>query len=124
NASEIFGLRKIDKDVVSNIVRYHRRSPPKMTHVPYVSLPRPERAIVSKLSAILRVADALDASHQQKCRDFTLEEDRDAYVLWVNEAVGDISLERQSLQKKGDMFADVLGSPITLKQGSPLPARA
>ena len=37
-----------------------------------ISLPKPERAIVSKLSAILRVAEALDASHQQKCRDFTL----------------------------------------------------
>ena len=57
-AADLFGLRKIDKDIVANIVRYHRRSPPKNTHIPYVSLPKPERAIVSKLSAILRVAEA------------------------------------------------------------------
>jgi exopolyphosphatase/guanosine-5'-triphosphate,3'-diphosphate pyrophosphatase len=119
DAAEIFGLRKIDKDIVSNVVRYHRRSPPKLTHVPYVSLPRQERAVVSKLSAILRVAEALDASHQQKCRDFTLEREEDKYTLWIPEQAGDISLERQSLLKKRDMFLDVLGSSVELKQGTP-----
>lgn len=119
DAAEIFGLRKIDKDIVSNVVRYHRRSPPKPTHVPYISLPRPERAVVSKLAAILRVAEALDASHQQKCRDFTLERDADAYTIWIPEQAGDVSLERQSLLKKRDMFLDVLGATVELKQGSP-----
>jgi exopolyphosphatase / guanosine-5'-triphosphate,3'-diphosphate pyrophosphatase len=119
NASEIFGLRKSDKDIVSNVVRYHRRSPPKATHVGYVSLPRQDRAVVSKLAALLRVADALDASRQQKCRDFTLERENDVYTLWVPETVGDISLERESLTKKGDMFTDVIGSPLALKQGAP-----
>jgi len=101
------------------VVRYHRRSPPKLTHVPYVSLPRPERAVVSKLAAILRVAEALDASHQQKCRDFTLERETDTYTLWIPEQAGDVSLERQSLMKKRDMFLDVLGASIELKQGTP-----
>jgi len=120
NAAEIFGIRKSDKDIVSNVVRYHRRSPPKSTHVGYVSLPRQDRSVVSKLAALLRVADALDASHQQKCREFTLEQDDDAYVVWVPESVGDISLERQSLFKKGDMFRDVLGATIDLRQGAPV----
>ncbi len=122
-AAEIFGLRKIDKDVVANVVRYHRRSPPKNTHIPYMSLPKPERAIVSKLSAILRVAEALDASHQQKCRDFTLERSEDTCILWAPEEAGDLSLERQSLIKKSDMFTDVLGFLIVLKQGRPAAAK-
>lgn len=119
NAAEIFGLRKIDKDIVANVVRYHRRSAPKPTHIPYMSLPKPERAVVSKLAAILRVAEALDASHQQKCRDFALERDGDTLTLWVPETVGDISLERQSLIRKSDMLTDVLGMVIQLKQGTP-----
>lgn len=124
DAAEIFGLRKIDKDIVANVVRYHRRSPPKMTHIPYASLPRPERAVVSKLAALLRVADALDASHQQKCRDFTLERDGDSCALWVPETVGDLSLERQSLAKKSDLLTDVLGATIQLKQGAPAGVKA
>jgi len=123
-AADIFGLRKIDKDMVANIVRYHRRSPPKPTHIPYISLPKPERAVVSKLSALLRVAESLDASHQQKCRDFTMERKGDEITLWVPETVGDISLERQSLIRKNDMLTDVLGLVIQIKQGVPAAARA
>ena len=123
-AADLFGLRKIDKDIIANVVRYHRRSAPKTTHIPYMSLPKPERAIVSKLSAILRVAEALDASHQQKCREFTLERNADTCILWAPEEAGDLSVERQSLMKKSDMFTDVLGFLIVLKQGRPVPVRA
>jgi exopolyphosphatase / guanosine-5'-triphosphate,3'-diphosphate pyrophosphatase len=124
NAAEIFGLRKIDKDIVANVVRYHRQSPPQATHIPYISLPKPERAVVSKLASILRVAEALDSSHQQKCRDFTLERDGDTLTLWVPEQAGDISLERQALAKKSDMLTDVLGMLIQIKQGAPVGAKA
>ena len=118
-ASDIFGLRKIDKDIVANVVRYHRRSPPKMTHVPYASLPRAERAAVLKLASLLRVSDAMDTSRQQKCKDFTLVLDQESCALWVPEAAGDVTLERQSLAKKSDMLTDVLGLTIQLKQGTP-----
>jgi exopolyphosphatase/guanosine-5'-triphosphate,3'-diphosphate pyrophosphatase len=117
DAAEIFGLRRTDKNIVANVVRYHRRVPPRETHVPYMSLAKSDRAIVSKLASILRVADALDTAHQQKIRSFTLERSEDAYALWVPKEIGDISLERESLRRKGDMFADVFGAPIDLKQG-------
>jgi len=84
-----------------------------------MSLAKSDRAIVSKLASILRVADALDTAHQQKIRSFTLERSEDAYALWVSKDSGDISLERESLRRKGDMFADVFGAPIDLKQGVP-----
>ncbi|MBU3759179.1 MAG: HD domain-containing protein [Candidatus Omnitrophica bacterium] len=116
DAAEIFGLRKAEKAIVSNVVRYHRRSSPRPTHEPYMSLPKLDRAIVSKLSAILRVADALDPAHQQRIRAFTLELGEEAYTLWVGADVGDLTMERSALRDKGDMFADVFGAPIDLKQ--------
>lgn len=119
NAAEIFGLRKTDKDIVSNVTRYHRGSVPKANHVAYMSLPRNERAIVTKLSSILRIADALDNSHQQKIRDFTLSASRDTYTIWVSPEIGDISVERSSLKKKGEMFSDTFGYSLSLKQGTP-----
>ncbi len=118
--SEIFGLRKNDKVIVSNAVRYHRRSPPKRTHVPYMSLTRLDRTIVSKLSAILRVADALDRSHHQRTKDLILEKDADTYTLWIADDAGDLSIERQGLLDKGNMFTDVFGSALVLKQGRPV----
>ncbi len=119
DAAEIFGLRKSDKNIVSNVVRYHRRSIPRSTHVPYMSLPKADRAIVSKLAAILRIADSLDHSHQQKIRQFALERAEDLYTLWVDDELGDISLERNALIEKGGLFAEVFGAPVALKQGTP-----
>jgi exopolyphosphatase/guanosine-5'-triphosphate,3'-diphosphate pyrophosphatase len=81
-----------------------------------MSLPKSDRAIVSKLSAILRVADALDHMHQQRVRNFVLEAKEDAYILWVSEDIGDVAIERNSLREKGDMFAEVFGAPPELKQ--------
>jgi len=77
---------------------------------------------VSKLAAILRVAEGLDASHQQKCKDFTIERKGPICSLWVSEEVGDISLERQSLVRKTDMLSDILGIALSLRQGVPTPA--
>lgn len=117
--SEIFGLRKADKNIVSNVVRYHRRSLPQASHEPYMSLPRADRAIVSKLASILRVATALDKSHQQKIKNVTLEKDEDNYILWAGEETGDITIERDSVANRGNMFAEVFGISIVLKQGTP-----
>ncbi len=118
DAAEIFGLRKTDKTIVSNVVRYHRRSSPRPTHVAYMSLTRWDRSAVSKLAALIRVADALDHSHQQKIKNFSFEKIEQGYTVWLPEEVGDISIERESLQEKGNMFADVFGIPINLKQGT------
>ena len=118
DASEVFGLRKSDKDIVSNVVRYHRRSLPKPTHTAYMSLPRTDRTVVAKLAAILRVADALDNPHQQKVQDFALDKAQDSYTLWVGPEAGDVSLERHAVQSKGDMFAEIFGASIVLKQRS------
>ena len=63
------------------------------------------------------MADSLDDSHQQKIRDFTFQRTDDAYNLWVSDESGDLSLERASLREKGDLFNDIFGAPIDLKQG-------
>lgn len=124
DAAEIFGLRKADKNIVSNVVRYHRRSIPRSVHVLYMSLPKSDRATVSKLAAILRVADALDHSHQQKIRSIVLDRSEDSITLWAPEESGDISIERSALVEKGNLFTEVFGLPVILKQGQPATARA
>ncbi len=120
-AAEIFGLRKSDKDVVANIARYHRRSQPKLTHPNYMALSRPDRAIVSKLASILRIAEGLDASHQQKGKNITIERKLSQCFVWIPEDAGDISLERQSIARKADMLTDILGITLSLRQGAPAP---
>src|SRR4029453_11010812 len=92
-ASQIFGLSDEETAVVSNIARYHRRGLPQRTHVPYVALDREDRMVVNKLSAILRVANALDAEHAQKVRDLRLVRRASTWVLELAGS-GDLTRER------------------------------
>lgn len=78
-ASQIFGLSEEDTAIVSNIARYHRGRTPQQSHLPYIALDREDRILVTKLAAILRVANALDAEHLGKVRDMRLERDPKAW---------------------------------------------
>ena len=106
--SEVFGLNRDDINIVSNVVRYHRKSQPLSTHVNFIALPREGRIVVLKLAAILRVADALDRSHQGRIKELSFEQTEDRFIIRTSESL-DLSLEKLSLAEKGDMFEDVFG---------------
>lgn len=116
-SSEIFGLSASDMNLIANIARYHRKSPPTRSHLPYVSLERESRMIVSKLAAILRVADALEQEDSNKIRNLKIirEDDKDRFVLEA-EAEGDLTMERLSLEGKSNLFRDIYGKPVILHQ--------
>jgi hypothetical protein len=79
-ASQIFGLSDDETAVVSNIARYHRgRSPSRAICRTSPGSRRPDP--VTKLAAILRVANALDAEHLQKVRDLRLARGEASWVL-------------------------------------------
>lgn len=113
--SEIFGLRRDEQMVVALTARYHRRSGPKPTHLEFMSLPREQRIVVSKLAAILRVADALDQGRLQQIRDVEFEHTPGELVIYAA-GVPDLSLERRALEVKADLFEDVYGLRVRLDE--------
>lgn len=106
--SEIFGLSSVDLEVVANVARYHRRSGPQSDHPAYASLPREARLNVNRLSAILRVADALDKSHAQRIQNPRIEVEDDELKIHVPPGE-ELALERMSLDAKGGLFEEVFG---------------
>ncbi|MBI5511933.1 MAG: Ppx/GppA family phosphatase [Deltaproteobacteria bacterium] len=120
--AEIFGLTREEIHVVAHVARYHRRSPPKSSHLEYMALPRPARMLVSKLAAMLRVADALDRAHAQQVTDLRVQKQDDDLTLYIRGAV-DLTLERAAVVGKGDMFEDIYGMRLRLED-EPLPPAA
>lgn len=112
--TEIFGLTRMEVTMVAHIARYHRRSRPKRSHIDYLSLPRERRVIVNRLAALLRVADALDASRSGQIRELECRVDDDGLVIF-SPAGADLVLEQRDLKSKGDMFEDVFGLTIRLE---------
>lgn len=57
---ELLGFSEMEIETIANLARYHRKSAPKKKHEAYQNLPKRYRQIVSQLSALLRLAVALD----------------------------------------------------------------
>ena len=106
--SEIFGLSSMDLEIVANVARYHRRAGPQSDHPAYASLPRAARLTVNRLSAILRVADALDKARTQRVQNprITLQGNELRIEVPPGE---DLALERMALDAKGELFEEVFG---------------
>lgn len=115
-ASEIFGLSKDDMKVVANVARYHRRGVPQPTHLSYATLGRTDRVRVQKLSALLRVANALDAEHLQKVHDVRLDTTGDVWRLQL-EGTGDMTMERLVAASRADLLTDVFGHRLIVNSG-------
>jgi exopolyphosphatase/guanosine-5'-triphosphate,3'-diphosphate pyrophosphatase len=113
--SEIFGLRREELQIVALVARYHRRNFPQPTHPEYMMLPRESRIAVSKLAAILRVADALDRGHAQQIRDIQVEREGDEFVIYVR-GLPDLALERRALEAKADLFEEIYGLRVRLEE--------
>ena len=73
--SELTGFSEAERAVIANVARYHRGSPPRERHPEFAVLNMADRETVCRLGAIVRVADALDRSHDSRVRDlrFTRE---------------------------------------------------
>lgn len=65
----LLGHSEEQVEMIASIARYHRGSAPKDSHEAWQALNATMRPIVQDLSAILRVAEALDRSHRQVIED-------------------------------------------------------
>jgi exopolyphosphatase / guanosine-5'-triphosphate,3'-diphosphate pyrophosphatase len=117
SVADIFGLSREDMAVVSNVARYHRRAAPQRSHLPYMALDAATRVVVSKLAAILRVANALDADHLQKVREVKVLHEDEGFVLEVDGA-GDLTLERLAALARADQLADVFGRRVSFREAA------
>lgn len=112
-AQEFFYFSHNDINIIANIARYHRRSPPKKTHQEFYDLNRHDRMIVMKLAAILRIADSLDNTHLQLVKDIEIKK-RDTKVRIFADVNGQFYTEQYSLKYKKRLFEDFFGVSVKL----------
>lgn len=113
--SEIFGLSDADRLLVALVTRYHRKNTPELSHSDYRQLSPKDRLRVAKLSALLRVSDALERTHSQRITDFTTTLSDDRVTLHLKGVV-DASAERLALPTKADLFHQLFGRRIILQE--------
>jgi len=113
--SSIFGLSGADMPLVALTARYHRKTTPSAAHPEFTRLGRRERTVVIKMAALLRVADALECTHQPLLRRMEFQREGDRLVILIHNTE-DLSMERLALREKGDLFSEVFGITIDLRE--------
>jgi len=109
--SEIFGLTGSEVQIAAHVARYHRRSAPKPSHLEYMSLSRENRIIVNKLSAILRLAKAMDVSDVRQIDQLRFDLREDVLTIHIP-GLSEHSLRKRSMEIRSDVFEDVYGVRI------------
>ena len=104
-ATEIIGLSHAEREVVAKVVRYYAEP-----------FDYDKAAIRSaKLTAMLRLAVALDASYKQKLTGCRMMVRGDELVISTSYE-GDLSLENMMIQTCAPFFEEIFGITPVLKQ--------
>jgi exopolyphosphatase/guanosine-5'-triphosphate,3'-diphosphate pyrophosphatase len=96
---------------IACIARYHRRALPSTSHEEFAALSRHARQRVSTLSALLRIADALDYSHDGRVLHLDGVKELSDKKNWVvslwTRPLADLDTELEHAYEKADLFEKV-----------------
>jgi exopolyphosphatase/guanosine-5'-triphosphate,3'-diphosphate pyrophosphatase len=108
--SDLSGLTAEEIEMIANVARYHRRALPRDDHAPLKALSSRSRRVLDVLSALLRIADALDRSHFSVIQD--LEVKLGKPVTITLKTAGDPELEIWAAKSRADLFEQVFKRPV------------
>ena len=114
SVNRLIGLTGREQNIVANLVRYHRKQAPTTADDNFKSLNQKDRAIVTKLSALLRLADAMDTSHANPVTHVTLKETKPGWQIQLS-GKSDLMLENWSLSKHKSLFEEVFGVKLEIQ---------
>jgi exopolyphosphatase/guanosine-5'-triphosphate,3'-diphosphate pyrophosphatase len=111
--SDLAGFTERERLLIACLCRYHRKSLPDPMHQAYLSLSAEERRILLMMIPILRIADNLDRSREQRVRDVECRL-RDGEVLLQIGSRGDIDLAQWGAERAGEVFQQVYNRTISV----------
>jgi len=113
-ASEIIGLSHKEREIVANAVLYKSHKLPAYEELAE-HLDHASYLIVAKLSAILRVANAMDRSHKQKFKNVKAVIKGKELVITI-ETEGDASLEKALFDTRTESFENIFSMKPVMKE--------
>lgn len=92
-STSVLDLTNKERLIIGSIARYHRGANPSRKHDHYAALGKKEQKVVYGLSAILRVANALDSSHISLVKNLVVEIKKRRLVVICD-------LEREAVEER------------------------
>ncbi len=107
------GFSPHEVELIANVARYHRRAFPRKRHANLRQLGGEDRRVITKLAAILRVADGLDRAHSRMVAGVRAE-DTGKRVRLVLEAMALPQVEMWDAERKAGLFLEAFDTQLEL----------
>ncbi|MBP5186348.1 MAG: hypothetical protein J6040_04765, partial [Clostridiales bacterium] len=100
--TELIGMSDEERKIVAMVGRFYT-DPDFYQDALYGEIPTEDQVLVSKLTAILRLADALDGSHRQKLRDISVSMTPEGMVI-SGDTMYDMTYDKWFFESHTDLF--------------------
>lgn len=116
NSDRLAGFTDREIELIAQVARYHRRSPPKDSHQTFMAMSDIDKERVEMLAGILRVGIALDRTRSRAIAALSATTvGADTVAITVERAVdGDASLELYTAAERLDLLSRALGRAVTI----------
>lgn len=114
--AELLGFAQDEVELLAELVRTHRKQPPKPGSPELRGLPASRRRVLRGLSAILRLADALDRTHVGVVNTLRVSRDAGRWVVEIDARGKDAELERWAAERRAELLSRLLGRPLILRE--------
>jgi exopolyphosphatase/guanosine-5'-triphosphate,3'-diphosphate pyrophosphatase len=111
--SDLPGFTDPERQMIALLCRYHRKSMPLPRHSPFQSFDPDARRAITMLTPLLRIADSLDRSHEQRVSDVQVQV-RNGSVTLALEAQADTDLEMWAVERVADAFRETYETSLAL----------
>lgn len=112
--TEIIGLSHWERVIIANVVRYHTE-PIKYYGETGLALSKEHYLVIEKLTAILRVANALDRSYRQRAVNMkAMVKERE--LLLTVDTTEDLTLEKGLFAPQADFFEEIFNIRPVIRQ--------
>jgi exopolyphosphatase / guanosine-5'-triphosphate,3'-diphosphate pyrophosphatase len=112
--SDMPGFTDRERLLIAALCRYHRKSLPSPLHSAYQALTTEERRILTLLIPLLRLADNLDRSHEQRIQSVDCRLNPSGEVVVQVHSSGNIDLEQWAAERAGDTFRQIYNHPVAV----------
>jgi len=109
-------FNKLDLDLIANIARYHRKAHPSQKHLAFSQLTPSNQQVVRKLSAILRVVDALDYKHDQRVKAVNCAMNKSRSLTITGSSTVNFRDRIEWAQKKGELMQEVFNVSLAIQR--------
>jgi len=108
SVAPLLGLSAKEKNLLAQVVRYQRKGAPNESHESFAALDAQDQQVVWQLSALLRLAIALNKERRNRVHDVEIEMAESDITLYL-EGHGDLLLERWAALKTAGYIKQTFG---------------